>query len=177
MDSRTIAPGYSPLPVPHQHEGRPDARMGETPALGDDGGDGAAQRLGAAHFGVGLHGVHRARGDGDGRLRVHVPVRDEQRARAGIEERARQPDSASAPSADPAAVLQADMTTQSALRFNCAASDAVSRPLSSSLACCGRRQQQRGLGLVLGEQRGFARKQPVGGEMNHAGAGQRAALR
>ena len=69
------------------------------------------------------------------------------------------------------------MTTQSALRFSCATSDAVSRPLSSSLACGGRREQQRGLGLVLGEQRGFAREQPMRGEMHHAGAGKLAALR
>ncbi len=40
-----------------------------------------------------------------------------------------------------------------------------------------RRQQQRRLGPVLGEQRGFASEQAVGGEMDHTGACQPAALR
>jgi len=55
-------------------------------------------------------------------------MRHQQRPRAGIKERSRKPESASALGLSPAIALKADSTTQSALSFNCATSLAVSRP-------------------------------------------------
>ena len=106
------------------------------------------------------------------RLRAHRPVRDEQRAGAGIEERARQPGQRLRAGPVARAVLQADSTTQSASSFNCATSDAVSSPSSTSLGCAGRRQRQRGLAQALD----VARNQAVGREIHHSVAGERLAL-
>ena len=57
-------------------------------------------------------------------------------APAYIKARAK-PDSASLPEFCPAAVLQADKTTQSASNFNCATSEAVRTPSSSSVGLFG----------------------------------------
>ena len=104
-------------------------------------------------------------------------MRDEQRARPGVKKRTRKPrqrlGAIGGPGGRVAGRHDHPIRVEVQLRGLRRGEQAV-----ILLASLGRRrQQQRGLGLVLGEQRGFAREQPVGGEMNHAGAGQRAALR
>ena len=56
-------------------------------ALGNQGQDRAAKRLGAAYIGMRRHGAGCACGDGDGGFRTDRPVGDQQGACACIEER------------------------------------------------------------------------------------------
>ena len=120
--------------------------MGGLP-LRDQGEHRAAEGFGAAEARVG-----RERGEGLGRQlrrrrRKDRPVRDQEApARPRRRRRGPSPDSASAPSLPPAAVLQADSTTQSALSSRLAISEAVSRPSSASVGNLGWRQHQGRLG-------------------------------
>jgi len=93
-------------------------------ALVDQCEHGSAQSLRAADLGSGFQLFECSLDQGDSCIPVNIPMRDEQGTGAGIEECAGQPESASAPFASPAAVLQADKTTQSASSFSLAISDA-----------------------------------------------------
>ena len=83
-----------------------------------------AKSLGATDLGSSFQLFECSFDQGDSRIAVDIPMRDEQGAGPGIEECARQPGSASVPFASPAAVLQADKITQSASSFSLAISDA-----------------------------------------------------
>src|SRR5262245_59454784 len=98
---------------------------------------GAAQRLGAADLGMRLEFGDRGGGELDGGTRLHRPVRDKHPAGTRIKNARAKPDSASAPGLSPAAVLQADRITQSALSLRVATSLAIKRPSSASVGSSG----------------------------------------
>ena len=68
----------------YEHQGCPDARMIPAIASCDERRDGAAKRLGAADLGIVLHCSYGTGGDIDGGVRIHLPMRNEKRARACI---------------------------------------------------------------------------------------------
>ena len=88
---RKGAPTHYCSPLPTSTKGAQTLGCAKRPPLAMRAASALRSASARPIFGFGLHGVDRAGSNGDGRLRIHIPMRDQQRPRPGIEERARQP--------------------------------------------------------------------------------------
>ena len=137
-----------------------------------------AQRLVAADGGIGLERGEGSGGDLHRGAGVHVPVGDQHRPRSGVEEGPRQPRQRLAAFAAGGGVARRhDHPVGVELELGHVGRLEQAVVLGGGLVLGGRRHQQRRFGAVAHEQRGLARHQPVGGEVDRPRPAQGAARR